>query len=74
MDTKAVVFYCKDCGGLFFAAVNEIKVLKESAEEIVEYIHEGHRLEVIEKQSVRSATWCKCALEQETPKQISLFV
>ena len=67
MDTKAVVFYCKDCGGLFFAAVNEIKVLKESAEDIVEYIHEGHRLEVIAKESVSRATWCKCALEPMKP-------
>ena len=67
MNTKAVVFYCKDCEGLFFAAINEVKVLKESAEEIVEYIAEGHRLEVITKESVSSATWCKCALEPTTP-------
>lgn len=65
MNKKAVVFYCKDCDGLFFAAINEVKVLKDSAEDIVEYIHEGHRLEVIDKELVSNAIWCKCAINKD---------
>ena len=48
MANKAIVFYCKDCGALFFAAMARPEVLQNSAIEIAEYLQNGDRLEVVD--------------------------
>ena len=62
MDKKdSIVFYCKDCGGMFFATCED-PVSKESAKDIAEYLQMGHRLEKVSAATVRKE-WgdSKCA-------------
>lgn len=61
MSRKAIVFYCKDCGELFFAAMKESQVIKDSKKEIIQYLAEGHRMEEVDPDVVRvSLGNCKC--------------
>jgi len=52
MGQKAIVFYCKQCGELFFAAMARPDVLQANAEEIAEYLQNGDRMEVIDADEV----------------------
>jgi len=45
---KAIVFYCKDCGELFFAAIKNERNIRDSAEEIIEYLAGGHEIDEID--------------------------
>ena len=48
MSKYAIVFYCKTCGALFFAAMTRPNVLRGCAAEIDDYIANGDRMEVID--------------------------
>jgi hypothetical protein len=45
---KAIVFYCKDCGELFFATVKSKRNIRDVADEIIEYLIEGHEIKEID--------------------------
>jgi len=52
MTQKALVFYCKTCGALFFAAMARPNVLAHCADDIAEYLEHGDRMEVIDADEV----------------------
>jgi len=52
MSEKALVFYCKDCGALFFASMVRPNVLERNAAEIAKYLNNGDRMEVIDTEEV----------------------
>lgn len=43
---KAIVFYCKDCGALFFAVMQN--VAEEYSKEIAAYLANGDRMEIVD--------------------------
>lgn len=58
-DKTSIIFKCKDCGGMFFAAVNN-EHLKDSADDIAEYIKEGHKLSEVSVDVVSTIDFCVC--------------
>lgn len=60
----AIVFYCKVCGGLMFAAVNG-EHIKDSADDISRCIKEEHRMAEISVEAVRTSKWCSCNGESD---------
>ena len=61
MSRKAIVFYCKDCGELFFAVMKYPETTKNSKKEIIQYLSEGHKMEEVDPDVVRvSLGECKC--------------
>lgn len=46
MNEKAIVFYCKDCGALFFAVMQNIAY--EYRAEIAGYLADGDRMEIVD--------------------------
>ncbi|KKT30324.1 MAG: hypothetical protein UW18_C0018G0002 [Microgenomates group bacterium GW2011_GWF1_44_10] len=63
-EKTAIVFYCKVCGGIFFASVND-EHIKDDARDIARYIKQGHRMSEISVQDVRAQKWCTCGDNQE---------
>lgn len=62
---KAIVFYCKGCGELFFAAVKNERNIKDSKKEIIQYLAEGHKMEEIDADKVNVALGrCVCRAEK----------
>ena len=49
---KAIVFYCKYCGEMFFATVKNEKNIRDSQKEIIQYLAEGHKMEEIDSDKV----------------------
>ena len=45
---KAIVFYCKDCGELFFATVKSERSIRDVGEDIIDYLAEGHKIKEID--------------------------
>ena len=45
---KAIVFYCKDCGELFFAAVKSERNIRDVGGDIIEYLAEGHEIKEVD--------------------------
>ena len=75
MSKYAIVFYCKACGALFFAAMTRPNVLRGCAAEIDDYIANGDRMEVIDTDvtPVRLER-CHCYDKQpDRPGELSLF-
>lgn len=67
-----IVFYCKDCGSMFFASVNDPKypMDKDTAKEIASYLQEGHIMKTITDKEVReNFGGCRCG----ESKQLDLF-
>ena len=56
-DKTAIVFYCKVCGSLMFAAVNG-EYIADSADDISQCIKEGHRMAEIPIEDVRTTNFC----------------
>jgi len=57
----AIVFYCKGCGELFFAAIKNERNIKNSKKEIIQYLAEGHKMEEIDADKVEIVFGrCKC--------------
>jgi len=50
---KAIVFYCKGCGEMFFATVKNERNIRDSQKEIIQYLAEGHRMEEVDSDEVR---------------------
>jgi len=59
-NNKSIVFYCKKCGGIIMAMVNNPGHLKDSTREIASAIKQGYPLDIISNEEVRSAAWCAC--------------
>ena len=57
MNEKAIVFYCKDCGALFFAVMQNIAY--EYRAEIAGYLADGDRMEVVDA-SVVNVQFQRC--------------
>lgn len=58
---KAIVFYCKGCGELFFAALKNERNIKDSKKEIIQYLAEGHKMEEVDSDVVKTKLGsCKC--------------
>ena len=58
---KAIVFYCKDCGEMFFAAIKNESIIKDSKKEIIQYLAEGHKMEEVDSDLVKIKLGsCKC--------------
>lgn len=70
MEKKVLVFYCKTCEGLFFAAALEARVFRDDAETIAQHLEEGHRLALVPLETMRTAPWCTCET-QESSKEIT---
>lgn len=65
MSEKAVVFYCKGCDALFFAAMKREKTIKDAHKEIIQYLAEGHRMEEVNPDVVKvKLEECKCEGKQ----------
>ena len=65
MSEKAIVFYCKGCGALFFAAMKRGDSIKGAKKEIIEYLAEGHRIEEVNPDVVKvKLEECKCEGKQ----------
>lgn len=63
---KAIVFYCKDCNEMFFAAMEDPVVLEDCANEVAEYLAAGHRLEKVGRDIVVDEfEGCKCNEEPD---------
>ena len=58
---KAIVFYCKGCGEMFFATIKNERNIRDSQKEIIEYLAEGHRMEEVNPDEVGiKFGGCKC--------------
>ena len=58
---KAIVFYCKDCGELFFATVKSERNIRDVGEDIIEYLAEGHEIKEVDANEVNIKIGsCKC--------------
>ena len=58
---KAIVFYCKGCGELFFAAIKNKSNIEDSKKEIIQYLAEGHKMEEVDADKVKIIFGsCKC--------------
>lgn len=57
-----IVFYCKDCGQMFYASVNSSDAFDDdSAQEIAEFLLAGHRMETTDTNNVRANfKGCQC--------------
>lgn len=65
MSEKAIVFYCKGCGSLFFAAMKSEKTIKNAKKSIIQYLSEGHRIEEVDPDVVKvKLEECKCQGKQ----------
>lgn len=53
MPDEALVFYCKKCGVLFFAVVNDPNLIKGCADEIASYIANGDRMNIVDTTKVK---------------------
>lgn len=61
MNEKAIVFYCKGCGALFFAAMKRESTIKHAKKEIIQYLSEGHRMEEVDPDVVKvKLEECRC--------------
>lgn len=66
----ALVFYCRNCGGLIFAAKNKPQHLLYCIEDIHRNLLECHRLDVINTDEIDADTvWCKCDENPELEKK-----
>ena len=62
---KAIVFYCKNCGELFFACIKDPLAIKNSKKEINQYLIEGHRIAEVDIEEVQVKFGsCKCDNQQ----------
>lgn len=63
----SIVFYCKDCGNLFFAAVNSPNILADCSNDIRLYLRQGHKMAEVPHETVRqSFASCKCGADGES--------
>jgi len=66
-DNGVIVFYCKKCDGMFFAAVVEF-IGKETSKDIAKYLTEGHRLEKVSPETVRrewaNSSCIECSMDE----------
>lgn len=70
-STTSIVFYCKDCNAMFFAAANEPNVLRDCGRDIARYIKAGHGMAEVTHEDVRkSFSHCRCN-EQGSSLQMS---
>ena len=61
METQSVVFYCKDCGGMFYACLDEPLLIADEAKAIKLYNKQGHKMAKVSKDIVRNNfTGCVC--------------
>lgn len=68
----SIVFFCKDCGAMIFAAVNLPEVIAGCADEIGEMSAAGHRMAEVSHERVRAEfSMCQCRAEKE-PDQLAL--
>ena len=52
---NSIVFYCKDCGAMFFASINDPEWYDDDlAKDVSEYLKEGHRMETVDNETVRA--------------------
>lgn len=59
MSEKAIVFYCKTCGALFFAVMQS--AVGSHAQEIAEYLEKGDRMEIVDPEVIPIAfSACHC--------------
>ena len=66
MSEKAIVFHCKTCDALFFAAMQS--VAGDYAQEIAEYLANGDRMEIVDPQEV-SVKFAMCHCYDNKPKE-----
>lgn len=62
--TKAIVFYCKNCDEMFFAAVNRPEVIEDSRKDINKYLKQGHRMSEVDTEEIR-VTLGRCICNEE---------
>jgi hypothetical protein len=58
-----IVFYCKDCGQMFYASVNSLSAFDEdSTQEVAKLLLDGHRMETTDTANVRANfKGCECS-------------
>jgi len=71
MKLDNTAFYCKDCGQMFFATVNDPACLSfEVTKDIGKYLRQGHDMRIVDTETVRrDFNGCTC----HQKKQLSLF-
>ena len=69
----SIVFFCQGCGAMFFAAVNEPKVLKDHQKDIARLLAQGHRMKEVPHHVVRQQfNRCICNDKRVDDRQIAL--
>ena len=59
--SRAIIFYCKDCGGWIFACRKNEQIIKDSKDQIILYLAEGHRIEEVDLDSANiNVDPCSC--------------
>lgn len=66
-NENAIVFYCKDCGALFFAVMQNIA--EEYSKEIAGYLADGDRMEVVDA-SVVNVQFQRCTCYDRIKKPL----
>jgi len=66
MSRKAIIFYCKDCGGWLFICRRDKQIIKDFKKEIIQYLSEGHKMEEIniDEDKVKAVN-CECKTKQK---------
>lgn len=55
-----IVFYCKDCGQMFYAGSQEFTD-EESVGEVATYLSQGHKMRTVDTKTVkRDFNGCQC--------------
>ena len=55
-----IVFYCKKCNGLMFAASRKPHVLKSCKKEIYELLQADYKMADLTTEEVKNSKWCSC--------------
>jgi len=64
--SKVIIFRCKNCNEIFFAAIKDKKIIKDSKKEIIQYLSEGHRMEEIDLERTKVTLGnCNCSELEE---------
>lgn len=58
---KAIIFYCKNCGGWLFCCRKTEQIIKDSQGQIIQLLAEGNKMEEIDYDDTKiTVDICKC--------------
>ena len=58
---KAIIFFCKDCGGWLFICRKEKQIIEDSQKQIIKCLAGSHKMEEIDYDKTElTVDCCKC--------------